>query len=1460
MNKQFVSLHTHTSYSQLDGASKIPELVDRAVELGMNSLGVSDHGNLNGLIDFYRECKKKEIKPVLGQEFYFSDDRLVKEVVKQENENGEIDGSDKRYYHLSIWAENNEGYQNLIKLSSDAFLNGMYYKPRTDYSMLEDHSEGIMVGSGCLGGPVLQKLLHGDFNGALLVAGHLQDIVGKENFFIEMMNHGLAEQRRTNPMLIDLAKQIEAPLICTQDTHYTHQHDSKHHDVLLCQPPGTMVEMVERGSSKGLSRGEFVPNRYYLKPIEDILEGDIVRSWNPINRRGRIRNSGSTVTRVASREYKDNLVVVKSNEKTSKYTKDHICAVRLDADLDEGNYIVYLMEDWNGKSFRIGLTEYRKTYSNHTLGPIVRCKEEDAKSVWILGVYNTLEEARKFEAYKSWKYNIPTWSFGHPIKDAHQPRTHYFPELWESLGDLRSNANRCLVDHNKLIDYPLWNRRETQPSQRTPIFIRACNIESGMLVCIPGEDSYEASKANTNDGSQAWQPAFRNYEPYEGLVYSMDVEIDQTYIADGIVTHNCCQTGSKMSDPKRFKFHNDQYYLKSAQEMRSLFSDTIEACDNTLLIAERANVEIDFDTLHLPKFPVPEGYDSDYDFLEHLTMEGLKLRYDNPSQEVYERAAYELSVIKSMNLSSYFLIFWDLVKFADKERIFTGPGRGSAAGCIVSYALRITKLDPIKHGLIFERFINPDRIALADIDWDIDTRYREKMINYTREKYGEDHVAQIITFNTIKARTAVRDSARVLGYDWSVGDKIAKAMPPLIMGVDTPLYACFKEEAKHESGFKNAQELRDMYNTDPQVREVIDAAMGIEGLVRQDGIHAAAVVIGDQPLSELIPLQRRANKPITTQYGKDIVEDLGLLKMDFLGLRNLDVISDTLQRLKLPFDYLESISLDDPEVYSMLQRGEGIAVFQVESPQMRDLLERLRPTSIDDISAVLALYRPGPMAMNMHYDYADRKNGLQPAKSFHEVAKDILSETYQLAIYQEQVMEISKEFAGYTMAEADNLRKIMGKKLPEKMAAEKSKFVSGCIENGYEPAFSSDLFQMIEGFASYGFNKAHSMGYGYITYWTAYLKAHHPKEYMASLCSSVMSDMDKSAVYLNETRRLGLKVYPPDLNTSQTIYTVEEDGIRIGLNAMKNLGEGATNNLIAERQAHGEFTSLYDFAKRFNPNVQAFKSLAYSGALDTFGTRQGIAAIADDILKATRKEAKKISKDQTSLFNVESVVEFNIPETEFSEMELLKMEKDTLGIYVSGHPLDSFPDRKTKYNISDIKEMEDSKTVYNVLCMVSDINIKYTKKGDAMATIAVEDQTGSLDVVVFPRSFSEFKSQLFKDGISFVKLRVGRDYRDQKNYVLVECTTIDNQQRESVDQIFGIYLPKKFHLDTKYMSKLKGIVLSHAGKYPMRLYTSRSAVLKLNNEYFVDPDGQLKRDVAHLFQEYNQEKKGSKNG
>lgn len=1451
----YVNLHCHTSYSQLDGASKIDEYVARCVELGMPAAAITDHGNLNGLIDFYKECKSQDIKPILGCEFYFADDRLVKEVVKQEETHGQIDGSDKRYYHLSILAANNDGYHNLLKLSSDAYLNGFYYKPRTDYSMLADHSDGIILGTGCLGGPVLQKLLHNDFDGAYEVASTLQEIVGQGNLYVELMDHGLPEQRKTNPYLLDIAKRLGAPACATMDSHYTHKHHAHAHDILLCQPPDTMVEVVETHSRAGLKRGEFIPNSYRQVPIQDIKEGDTVRSWNPINRRGRIRNSGSKVLRTASRHYKDNLVVVNAADKKSRYTKDHICAVRLDSELDAGNYIVYLMEDWNGESFRIGITEYRKTYSNHTLGPIVRCKEEDAKSVWILGIFETSNEARQYEAYYSWKYQIPTWTFGHSIKSAHLPRTPFYNDLWGMVGNLRDNAIRCLDDHDKMIDYPLWSRLETQPSQRTPIFIRACNIESGMLVCVPTEDSYDNDKANTNDGSGSWIRALKSLDFYDGPVYSMDVEQDQTYIADGIVTHNCCQTGAKQSDDKRFRFHNDEYYLKSPEEMRTIFSQNPEVCDNTLLIAEKVDVSIDFDTLHLPYFQPPEEYKDDYDYLEKMVFKYLEEKYPN-DQRYYERVAYELSIIRQLNLSSYFLIFWDLVEFTKQERILTGPGRGSAAGSLVSHLLGITKLDPIKYDLLFERFINPDRIALADIDWDTDTRFRDTIIKYTREKYGEDHVAQIITFGKIKARTAVRDAARVMGYDYALGDKISKSMPPLLMGFDTPIKACLELDPKYESGYKNAQGFRELYDSDPDARRVIDAAMGLEGLVRQDGIHAAAVVIGDQPLVNLVPLQKRKDGPIVTAYEKNTIEDLGLLKMDFLGLRNLDVVSDTLKMLDLDFSFLENLDMEDPKVFQSLQNGEGIAVFQVESPQMRDLLRRLKPTSIDDIAAVLALYRPGPMAMNMHFDYADRKNHRQFTTYFHPDAKQVLQYTYGLMIYQEQVMQISQIFAGYTMAEADNLRKIMGKKLPEKMRQEKSKFINGCMTNGYEEDFASELFDSIEGFAAYGFNKSHAYAYAYISYWTAYLKVNYPKEYMAALCSSVMDDLDKSAVYLNEARRIGLQVYPPDLNTSEITYTVENDGIRMGVGGMKNLGEKAADKLLKERNINGRFTSLYDFARRFNPNIQAFKSLAYSGALDEFGSRQGIAAIAEDILKATRKEAKKNSEGQGLLFQDADVsaIEFTIPTTEFHHSELLRKEKETLGIFVSGHPLDDYRPKKDSVTIADIKGIDPQKKPVQILCIIEKVVVKYTKKGDTMAIVTIEDQTGSLETVVFPKSWEQFKDTMKIGSICYFNIRIGTDFKDEKNYVTLGANSLDDNEEINTENFFGIYLPRKFHLDTQYMSLLKGIVLSYNGNVPLRLYTKRNTVLKLSNEYFVEDSQEFRNKVSRLFKSYQLEK------
>lgn len=1145
-----VNLHAHTSYSQLDGASKIDEYVARCVELGMPAAAITDHGNLNGLIDFYKECKSQDIKPILGCEFYHTDNRTLKESVKQENEHGAIDGSDKRYYHLSVYAKDNEGYHNLLKLNSDAFLNGYYFQPRCDNESIAQYANGLIIGTGCLGGKVLQQLLHDNYKGALKTAAEFQDMVGKGNLFIELMNHGLPEQRKTNPMLLQIAKEIGAPACATMDSHYTHKHSAHAHDILLC-----------------------------------------------------------------------------------------------------------------------------------------------------------------------------------------------------------------------------------------------------------------------------------------------------------------CQTGAKQSDDKRFRFHNDEYYLKSPEEMRNIFSQNPEVCDNTLLIAEKVDVNIDFDTLHLPYFRPPEGFQDDYDYLEQMVFRYLEEKYPN-DQRYYERVAYELSVIRQLNLSSYFLIFWDLVEFTKREGILTGPGRGSAAGSLVSHLLGITKLDPIKYDLLFERFINPDRIALADIDWDTDTRFRDSIIRYTREKYGDDHVAQIITFGKIKARTAVRDAARVMGYDYALGDKISKAMPPLLMGFDTPIKACLEFDPKHEAGFKNAQGFRELYESDSDARRIIDTAMGLEGLVRQDGIHAAAVVIGDQPLENLVPLQKRKDGPIVTGYEKNTIEDLGLLKMDFLGLRNLDVVSDTLKMLGLDFNFLENLNMEDPRVFQALQKGEGIAVFQVESPQMRDLLRRLKPTSIDDIAAVLALYRPGPMAMNMHYDYADRKNHRQFTTYFHPDSKQVLQYTYGLMIYQEQVMQISQTFAGYSMAEADNLRKIMGKKLPEKMRQEKSKFINGCLERGYDEKFADELFESIEGFAAYGFNKSHAYAYAYISYWTAYFKVNYPKEYMAALCSSVLDDLDKSAVYLNEARRIGLKVYPPNLNTSEITYTVESDGIRMGVGGMKNLGEKAADKLLKERNNNGKFTSLYGFARRFNPNIQAFKSLAYSGALDEFGTRQGIAAIAEDILKATRKEAKKNSEGQALLFQDTDVpaIEFTIPTTEFSQSELLVKEKETLGIFVSGHPLDEYKLKQGAVTIADAKALDPQKKPIEVLCMIDKVNVKYTKKGDTMAIVNLEDQTGTLETVVFPKSWEQFKDVLKIGSICYFTMRIGTDFKDEKNYVTLGCQSITEQNEIATETFFGIYLPRKFHLDTQYMSLLKGIVLSHHGDIPLRLYTKRNTMLKLSNEYFIEDSDELRKEVTRLFQSYQLEK------
>ena len=667
----------------LDGASRLDELVAAAVADGQPALGITDHGNMYGVLDFYRECKSQGIKPIIGTEAYMAHESRHERPARRgriDDTGGDTESGSKLYYHLTLLAENTTGYRNLIQLSSLAFLEGYYYKPRLDWELLEKYSEGLIASTGCLGGHVLQSLLHGDDKGALEKASRLQDIFGRDNLFVELQDHGIPAQLETNPKLIEIAKKINAPLIATNDSHYTQRHDHTAHDALLC-----------------------------------------------------------------------------------------------------------------------------------------------------------------------------------------------------------------------------------------------------------------------------------------------------------------VQTGALLSDPNRFKFEGEEHYLKSAAEMRWLFRDFPEACNSTLWVAERANVNIDFEQVHLPDFPVPEGFANDEEYLKHLTNEGAKFRWgEKVPKEVVERLAFEIKVIIDMGFASYFLIVWDLIKHARDNNIRVGPGRGSAAGCAVAYALRITDLDPIKYDLLFERFLNPSRVSMPDIDMDFDSRYREEMIRYATEKYGRDHVAQIITFGTIKARNAVRDAARVLGYPYGLGDKIAKSLPPLVMGRDTPLKYCFEDVPKHHDGFRAASELRELVNADPDVKRVVEVAMGLEGLKRSDGIHAAAVVITREALTEYLPIQRKPDpgqsaelSPVVTQYEMHGVEALGLLKMDFLGLRNLDVITDTMAMVRTNYDPnfdIDTVSLSDAQTFDLLARGDTIGVFQLESPPMRALLKSLAPNAFEDVAAVVALYRPGPMGVNMHYDYADYKN------------------------------------------------------------------------------------------------------------------------------------------------------------------------------------------------------------------------------------------------------------------------------------------------------------------------------------------------------------------------------------------------------------------------------------------------------------------------------------------------------
>ncbi len=1188
----FAHLHTHTEFSMLDGAARVDDLVQAAVADGQPALGITDHGNMYGILDFYAACRRAGVNPVIGTEAYMAAESRHERPVRRgkvDDTGGDAGGGEKLYYHLTLLAESDDGYRNLLKLSSAAYLEGYYYKPRVDWELLERHSSGLIATTGCLGGVVLQALLADDRIKAESLAARLQDIFGRDNLFVELQDHGLPQQHKTNPALVEIARRIGAPLLATNDSHYTHREDHVAHDALLC-----------------------------------------------------------------------------------------------------------------------------------------------------------------------------------------------------------------------------------------------------------------------------------------------------------------VQTGALIDDPKRFKFEGEEHYLKSAAEMRHLFAELPEACDNTLLIAERANVEIDFGRPSLPRFPVPPEFTGeDYNqraaaYLRALSFAGAEERYGVPvPAEVATRMDYELGVIADMGFSAYFLVVWDLIRFARSRRIRVGPGRGSAAGCCVAYCLQIVDLDPIRYDLLFERFLNPGRMQMPDIDMDFDERYRGDMIRYAAERYGPDHVAQIVTFSTIKARAAVRDAARVLGYPYIVGDKIAKAMPPLLMGRDTPLSACLDRTEGHEDGFSAAAELRAMYDADPEARRVIDVAKGLEGLRRQDGIHAAAVVITDQPLTEYVPVQRKPDgedpeaAPIVTQYEMHGVEELGLLKMDFLGLRNLSVIERTLDLIEASTDTrpdIDRVPLDDPETFAMLCRGDSMGVFQLEGGPMRSLMRSLAPTSFDDVAALVALYRPGPMAQNMHRDYADRKNGRQQVSYLHPDLEDILAETYGLMIYQESVMRVAQKFAGYTLAEADNLRKACGKKIRALIRAEREKFVAGCAAQGYGEALGTQLFDIIEPFADYAFNKSHSYGYGFIAYQTAWLKAHHPVEYLASLLTSVKDNKDKTAVYLAECRSLGIEVLVPDVNRSLSDFAADFSGggaaggssapgpgaITFGLAAVRNVGEGLVAHIVAEREAHGRFADFYDFCQRVDPSVlnkRTIESLIKAGGFDSLGhPRRGLCLAFEEIVDRTLERRREHDAGVVSLFaSLEPEVDgqaggfgdtrLPIPDTEFDKSQRLAFEKEMLGLYISDHPLmglEASLARLTDCTLAELRDIDPESPagpagpagpgapggegqVRLVGGVVTELTRRYTKKGDLMGTFVLEDLNASIEVFVFPKCMADYGALLDDDAVVVIKGRV--DLRDDRLKLVCMEVKRPELSLEGCGDL-RVTLPLNALTD-RVVDGLKRLLREHPGDSPVFLHVG-DTVLRLPSEFNVD--------------------------
>ncbi len=926
----------------------------------------------------------------------------------------------------------------------------------------------------------------------------------------------------------------------------------------------------------------------------------------------------------------------------------------------------------------------------------------------------------------------------------------------------------------------------------------------------------------------------------------------------------CIQTGANKSDEDRFRFESQEFYIKTADQMRRLFPDDAfpAACDNSLLIAERADVRLEFGKILLPQFPVPEGHD-EASYLRELVLGGAKARYgDRLDDEVRERIDYELGVIDDMGFNAYFLIVWDLIRYATERGIRTGPGRGSAAGSIIAFCLGITKLDPIEYGLIFERFLNPGRREMPDIDMDFDERYRGEMIRYCAERYGSDHVAQIVTFSTIKGKQALRDAARVLGHPYSLGDRISKLMPQAILGKEATLTQCLEEPAPDEDQavrdwYTGAAGLREEYDKSAEAREVIETARGLEGLRRQDSIHAAAVVISPEPLTEIVPLQRKGeDAEVVTQYEMHGVEELGLLKMDFLGLRNLSTIERALELVEQTHGTridIDNVPLDDPLVYEMLRKGDSMGVFQFEGGPMRALMRNLEPDKFEHLTALNALYRPGPLGAGMHSKYADRKNGREAIDYLHPDLEEILADTYGIMVFQEQVMQVAQKMAGFSMAEADDLRKAMGKKIPEVMAAQEDKFVRGCAARGYAEQLGRELFGFIEHFAGYGFNKPHSAAYALVAYQTAWLKAHYPAEYMAALLTAVKRDKDRTALYLNECRTMGVRVLAPDVNRSETDFTADDEAITFGLSAIRNVGEGVVELILQERSKNGPFADFGDFVNRVDVavlNRRTIESLIKAGAFDGLGhTRRGLTETFEAMLDAVLARRRAEEMGQYSLFGEDEAAVQNgvveIPEISWDRKIRLGFEKEMLGLYVSDHPLFGVNDvlqSMATTTMAGLWELEDGATV-KVGGIVGPIMRRYTRNGEPMLFFQLEDLDGSAEVVCFPRVVVESGPLIREDAVLLVGGRL--DHRgDSVKLVADEIREPDLGSEATV----RLRVPAT-RLSRAMVDSLKTALANHPGRAAVILHMTGEQgekVIRLGDEFRVEPRSALYAELREL--------------